>query len=527
VNSKRDQELLCDYAERGSEEAFAELVRRYADFVHSSALRMVGNLDLAREVTQAVFVALSQNARPLSRRAVLSGWLHRTAQNLAAKTVRAEVRRRAREQEAAAMNENAFSEIEPVWERIAPYLDEALGQLKAVDRDVVLLRFFERRSMQEIGRILGLSEAAAQKRVMRGVERLKSIFVARGITASSVLIASALSAHSVTAAPAGLAASLAATALSGGTAGMGTIVAILKLTSMTKLQVGIVGAIVVASVVTPVVIQHQTNARHRAERAALQRQLAEQMSELDRVRGENQQLAKLAENQRLSQPNADGEELARLRRQQSELLRLRGEVGVLRETNQELRELNSAFLRTAFYSKHPGDSNGTVPATVVQEAVQHTAAESRVPPRPINRTFEAGQLQDMGNDSVESAAQTALWAVLNRDRQGFDRIGFVDTNAPPLSDERQADRLNFPAEMLEGVHDVTLQSWKPDPWRDDEATVRFKTAWPDDSQAVDKPAAGSLTLRRLGDAWYLQGFGFQSRGIRPGTKPEAQTGLSY
>jgi hypothetical protein len=30
---------------------------------------------------------------------------------------------------------------------------------------------------------------------------------------------------------------------------------------------------------------------------------------------------------------------------------------------------------------------------------------------------------------------------------------------------------------------------------------------------VDKPAAGSMTLRRVGDAWYLQGFGFQSRGI--------------
>jgi hypothetical protein len=147
-----------------------------------------------------------------------------------------------------------------------------------VDRDVVLLRFFERRSMQEIGRIMGLSEAAAQKRVMRGVERLKGIFVARGITASSVLIASALSAHSVKAAPAGLAVSLAATALSGGTAGTGTTVTILKLTSMTKLQVGIVGAIVVASVVMPVVIQHQSKARHRAERAALKRQLAEQIS---------------------------------------------------------------------------------------------------------------------------------------------------------------------------------------------------------------------------------------------------------
>ena len=245
------------------------------------------------------------------------------------------------------------------------------------------------------------------------------------------------------------------------------------------------------------------------------------------MRGEDQRLAKLSENQRLSKPNVDGEELARLRRQQSELLRLRGEVGVLRQKDQELRELNSAFLRTAFMPKHPGDSNGTVPATVVLEAVQHTAAESRIPSRPINRPFEVGQLQDMGNDSVESAAQTALWSVLNRDKKGFDRIRFVDTNLPPLSDERQADQLNFPAEMMEGMHDVTLQSWKPDPWRDDKATVRFKTAWPDDSQAVDKPAAGSLTLRRVGDAWYLQGIGFQSRGIRPGTTTEAKTGLSY
>lgn len=352
---------------------------------------------------------------------------------------------------------------------------------------------------------------------MRGVERLKSIFVARGITASSVLIASAISAHSVKAVPAGLAATLAATALSGGAAGTGTIVAILKLTSMTKLQVGIVGAIVVASVVTPVVIQHQTNARHRAERAALQRQLAEQTGELDRVR---------AENQRLSKPNVDGEELARLRGQQSELLRLRGEVGVLREKDQERGELNAAFLATAVMPKHPGVSDATLAAARL-EGARHTLAESKTPSRPINRTFEVGQLQDMGNDSVESAAQTALWAVLNRDRQGFDRIGFVDANARPLSDERQASRLNYPAEMMEGVHDVTPQWWKPDPWRDDEATVRFKTAWPDDSQAVDKPAAGWLTLRRVGDAWYLQGFGFQSRGIRPGAKPEAQTGLSY
>src|SRR3989441_5873055 len=88
-----------------SEPAFAELLRRHVDFVYSAALRMVCDAHLAEDVTQGVFVALAQNAGQLSDRTVLSGWLHRTTQNLAANAVRSDVRRRAREQEAAAMNE--------------------------------------------------------------------------------------------------------------------------------------------------------------------------------------------------------------------------------------------------------------------------------------------------------------------------------------------------------------------------------------------------------------------------------------
>src|SRR5438128_7041460 len=105
MNSLTDQQLLRDYTGRRSEAAFAELVRRQVDFVYSAALRMVRDAHLAEDVTQGVFVALAQNARQLTNRAVLSGWLHRTAQNIAAQTVRTDVRRRAREQEAAVMND--------------------------------------------------------------------------------------------------------------------------------------------------------------------------------------------------------------------------------------------------------------------------------------------------------------------------------------------------------------------------------------------------------------------------------------
>src|SRR5947209_8101678 len=105
MNSQTDQQLLRDYTRRRSEAAFAELVRRHVDFVYSAALRMVRDAHLAEDVTQSVFMALAKNARHLADYAVLSGWLHHTTQNLAANAVRSDVRRRAREQEAAAMND--------------------------------------------------------------------------------------------------------------------------------------------------------------------------------------------------------------------------------------------------------------------------------------------------------------------------------------------------------------------------------------------------------------------------------------
>src|SRR6266850_2732892 len=119
MNGLTDQELLRDYTEHRSEAAFAEVVRRHLDFVYSAALRMLRDSHLAEDVTQAVFVALAQNARQLTDRPILSGWLHRTTQNLAAKTVRSDVRRRAREQEAVAMNE--LQEPAADWQQIAPH----------------------------------------------------------------------------------------------------------------------------------------------------------------------------------------------------------------------------------------------------------------------------------------------------------------------------------------------------------------------------------------------------------------------
>jgi RNA polymerase sigma factor (sigma-70 family) len=132
-----DGELLCGYAETRSEEAFAELVRRHLDLVHSAALRQVnGDAPLAQDIAQTVFADLARKAGELSGRAVLSGWLYTSTHFAAAKAVRAERRRQAHEQEAHAMHDLLHDPAPgPDWDQLRPVLDAAMLELNEADRE--------------------------------------------------------------------------------------------------------------------------------------------------------------------------------------------------------------------------------------------------------------------------------------------------------------------------------------------------------------------------------------------------------
>src|SRR5437016_14260871 len=110
-----DEQLLRQYRRERSESAFSELVTRYIDLVYSAALRVVnGDTHLAQDVTQTVFIHLARKALSLPRDVALAGWLHRHTCYTAATAVRAERRRRTREQtamEMSALDENT----KPRW----------------------------------------------------------------------------------------------------------------------------------------------------------------------------------------------------------------------------------------------------------------------------------------------------------------------------------------------------------------------------------------------------------------------------
>jgi len=207
-----DFDLLRDYVANQSEAAFRTLVERHVDMVYATALRQIGDTHLAEEATQAVFITLAKKARGLSSSTILAGWLFRAAQFAAAKVQRAEVRRKHWEQQAAQMEPNP-SDSAAAWEQMAPQLNEALNALKEPDRDALILRFFESKSMAQVGSALGTTEGAAKMRVARALDQLRGIFQARGIALPVTLLAAALSTSTTQAAPVGLAATITTSAL--------------------------------------------------------------------------------------------------------------------------------------------------------------------------------------------------------------------------------------------------------------------------------------------------------------------------
>jgi len=264
-----DSELLRRYVEKNSEEAFAELVQRHVSLVYSAALRQVnGDAHLAQDVSQKVFTELGRRAAALFRHPVLTGWLYTCSHYVASKVVRGERRRREREQEAQAMHEVSDTATAVDWEEVQPVLDHVMHELKASEREVILMRYFENRRLADIARTLGLNEEAARKRVERALDRLRIFLSKRGITTTAALGA-ALSTNAVQIAPAGLASTMASGSLAGAGAAVGGTLTMLKIATMTKIQFSAISALVIAGVATSLVIQHQEQARLRQENSSL------------------------------------------------------------------------------------------------------------------------------------------------------------------------------------------------------------------------------------------------------------------
>jgi len=268
-------------------------------------------------------------------------------------------------------------------------LDEVMHELKEPDREAILLRYFENRQFAEIGGKLGLNENAARMRVERALEKLRAVFLRRGVAATTAL-ASVISANAVQIAPAGLAATLTSASLAG--AGTGTLT-FLKLMTMTKLKLGI-SALVVASATTALVVQHQAQIKLREENQSLRQQLNQLQTDNENL---SKQVAAAGHSQSLSDE------------QLNELLRLRAEASVRRRQNE-----NHGKAQSDAHQARLSQTEANLPAVLDAPTV------------PLS---PAADWANVGNASPTAAMQTLNWAMSKHDENAFSSLVAWDADA--------------------------------------------------------------------------------------------------
>lgn len=454
MHARTDGQLLRDYVERGEESAFAEIVERYTNLVYSAALRQIESPDMAAEVTQNVFIGLAHGAKvlcaKLSQDASLAGWLCRSARNVSLNLVRNEIRRHSRERLAMEEPETA-PESTVEWDRIRPVLDEAMEQLSEPDYDAIVLRFFKQQDMVAIGRALGVSDDAAQKRISRALEKLRELLSRRGITTTTATLATACAANAVQAAPIGLAA-----AITSAVAGSGTLATAASLTAtnaviMTTLQKTVIAiAVVAVGVGTPLTLQHRAQSRLIAENESLRKQAAQ----VGQLASENQRLSNLAARTTRPRTASDAPSL--------ELLRLRGEVGLLRNQNQEIAKLLQSRQQT-------------------QQEFEPSASWA-----------------DSGNSTPEAAAGTFAWAIKSGNQSRLADVLALEndpgnTNATPSA----TDIFQVLQPLISEIDSSRVIA--TDTSVPDEVTYWFQNRFKDGNSLVSP-----LTVKRVGNAWKVK-----------------------
>ena len=196
--------------------------------------------------------------------------------------------------------------------------------MNETDRHAILLRFFQKKALNEVAAGLNLTENAARMRVDRALDKLRGELARRGITTTAAALAAVVSANAVQAAPAGFAAMISTAAIAGSTIHASTLIAATKTIAMTTLQKTIIVSALALAAGTGIYAVHQRSQLRGQIQTLEQEQspLAAQIQLLDQERNQaTQQLAALKE------------ENARLKSGQTatELLKLRGQVGVLRQ----------------------------------------------------------------------------------------------------------------------------------------------------------------------------------------------------
>lgn len=172
-----DLDDLVSLAREGDQSAFEELVRRTHRDTYTLALRLLGDEEDARDVTQETYLRAYRGLKRFRGDAQFPTWLYRITANCAA----TQLGKRKRHRHAELTEDHAVADLRPEIDPelrsdtsvLRAELSDALRTLPPKLRAVVVLRDIYDLPHESIAAELGISESAAKVRLHRARRKLR------------------------------------------------------------------------------------------------------------------------------------------------------------------------------------------------------------------------------------------------------------------------------------------------------------------------------------------------------------------
>jgi len=187
---KAADEFTIDRILDGDQGAYALLVNKYKDRVFSLVVGIVRNREVAEELAQDVFVKAYTSLKKFRKEASFSSWLYRIAYN----TAISETRKKKPQMQTyedyldktafLQVDENSLAETNEAKQQL---LERALEELPPEEKLILMLYYFEEKSVEEISQTSGLSQSNVKVKLHRMRNKLKEIMERMGRTELAVL----------------------------------------------------------------------------------------------------------------------------------------------------------------------------------------------------------------------------------------------------------------------------------------------------------------------------------------------------
>lgn len=181
------EKRLINQALAGDRRAFSELVELYQHKIFHMSYRMLGNRTEAEDVGQETFLRVYANLSRYDESHKFSTWIYRIATNLCIDRLRKRRATFSLDQEVAGTegldlysqipDKQKTPEAEVVTLELQREVQQAMDQLPVTYKTIMILRYIEDLSLQEISEIVSLPVTTIKTRIHRGREALKKLLI--------------------------------------------------------------------------------------------------------------------------------------------------------------------------------------------------------------------------------------------------------------------------------------------------------------------------------------------------------------